>query len=61
MKVRCPLCKEWVVWENNPHRPFCSEICRQKDLGAWATEKYRVPVEEPDGGDPLADPSNKEE
>lgn len=48
MKVRCPTCKEWVVWENNPDRPFCGEACRGKDLGAWATEKYRIPVEEPD-------------
>jgi endogenous inhibitor of DNA gyrase (YacG/DUF329 family) len=25
-------------------RPFCSERCRSIDLGAWATESYRIPV-----------------
>lgn len=34
------------------YRPFCSERCRQIDLGAWAAGDYRVPVvdepEEPD-------------
>ncbi len=23
-------------------RPFCSERCKMIDLGAWATEKYKV-------------------
>ena len=31
--------------------PFCSEQCRSHDLGNWATERYRVPVEEEPGGD----------
>jgi len=36
-----------VVWDpKNPFRPFCSERCKMNDLGAWATESYRVPVEE---------------
>jgi endogenous inhibitor of DNA gyrase (YacG/DUF329 family) len=30
----------------NPARPFCSERCRMIDLGAWASEAYRVPVAE---------------
>jgi len=29
----------------NRYRPFCSERCKLIDLGAWATEKYRVPIE----------------
>jgi endogenous inhibitor of DNA gyrase (YacG/DUF329 family) len=28
----------------NPFRPFCSERCRLMDLGAWATESYRIPA-----------------
>ncbi len=44
---RCPTCRAAVVWEQNPHRPFCSERCRLIDLGAWVTERYRVP------GDPI--------
>jgi uncharacterized protein len=32
----------------NKWRPFCSERCKMIDLGAWATESYRVPAEEQD-------------
>jgi endogenous inhibitor of DNA gyrase (YacG/DUF329 family) len=39
-----------VAWSReNRYRPFCSERCKLIDLGAWATEKYRVPIE--DGSD----------
>jgi endogenous inhibitor of DNA gyrase (YacG/DUF329 family) len=35
------------VWDvRNPLRPFCSERCKTMDLGAWATEAYRIPVVE---------------
>jgi endogenous inhibitor of DNA gyrase (YacG/DUF329 family) len=45
--VACPRCGKQVVWDQeNPFRPFCSERCKIVDLGAWATEKYRVPVQE---------------
>jgi uncharacterized protein len=27
---------------SNRWRPFCSERCRLVDLGAWATESYRI-------------------
>lgn len=47
MKVNCPICQKEVEWtEENVHRPFCSERCKQIDLGAWAEEKYTVPVVE---------------
>ena len=43
----CPHCNAQVAWvAENPYRPFCSERCKLIDLGDWATEKYRVPVEE---------------
>jgi endogenous inhibitor of DNA gyrase (YacG/DUF329 family) len=36
-----------VAWDpGNPFRPFCSERCKMIDLGAWATESYRIPVQE---------------
>ncbi len=48
--VECPTCGMSVVWgPENPWRPFCSERCKLIDLGEWATERYRVPVEAPDG------------
>ena len=45
--VNCPRCGKPVAWEAaNRYRPFCSERCRVIDLGAWATESYRIPVQE---------------
>lgn len=42
--VNCPQCGEPVAWsEENRFRPFCSQRCRTLDLGAWASESYRVP------------------
>lgn len=52
----CPTCKKSVEWKGNPYRPFCSERCKMVDLGAWAREEYRVPVQsmddDEDGGYP---------
>ena len=55
--VSCPRCGARVAWlPESRHRPFCSERCKLFDLGDWAMEKYRVPVEEnkdaPDAKDP---------
>ena len=44
-KVPCPTCGQPAVFEPfNPFRPFCSERCRLVDLGAWASESYRIPA-----------------
>ena len=41
--VPCPRCGKQVPWiPENAFRPFCSERCKAVDLGAWATEQYRV-------------------
>ena len=45
-KIKCPTCRKEATWENNPHRPFCSDRCRLIDLGAWAQERYRIPAED---------------
>ena len=46
-EVACPTCGKLVSWTpENIWRPFCSERCKLVDLGAWATEQYRVPVVE---------------
>jgi endogenous inhibitor of DNA gyrase (YacG/DUF329 family) len=45
--VSCPTCDRQVLWtQDSVWRPFCSERCKLIDLGAWATEQYRVPVTE---------------
>ena len=42
-KVRCPQCGGEALWTpENKWRPFCSERCKQIDLGAWASESYRI-------------------
>jgi endogenous inhibitor of DNA gyrase (YacG/DUF329 family) len=52
---RCPICRRPVppllpVGEAGRRgaRPFCSERCRQVDLGRWLTESYTVPAVEPE-------------
>ena len=41
--VACPACGKKIAWDTrNQHRPFCSERCKLADLGAWASERYRV-------------------
>ncbi|HEX8614857.1 MULTISPECIES: DNA gyrase inhibitor YacG [Massilia] len=55
--VSCPTCAKKVEWtEANKFRPFCSERCKQIDLGAWAEEKYTIPGAAP--SDPLLDDDN---
>ncbi|MFN3595424.1 MAG: DNA gyrase inhibitor YacG [Thiobacillaceae bacterium] len=45
-RVNCPTCGQPVEWRpENRWRPFCSERCKLIDLGSWAAERYRVPVE----------------
>lgn len=42
-RVKCPGCGTWCRFApDNKWRPFCSERCRNLDLGAWASETYRV-------------------
>lgn len=42
--VVCPICNNL---SRKLFRPFCSESCRDIDLGKWFTENYRVPTYEP--------------
>ncbi|MDE1998216.1 MAG: DNA gyrase inhibitor YacG [Burkholderiales bacterium] len=42
-QVRCPSCGAMHAYRtDNPYRPFCSKGCQAIDLGAWASESYRV-------------------
>lgn len=61
LKVKCPTCRKEIPWENNPHRPFCSDRCRLIDLGAWIQERYRIPGQELESnlGDDEEDEKNK--
>ena len=56
-KVRCPACQGWSLFSPaNPWRPFCSERCKQMDLGAWASVGFRVPAEAPPEDATFGDP-----
>lgn len=47
--VRCPACGGPSVFSpENPSRPFCSERCKLHDLGAWASERFRVEAQDSD-------------
>lgn len=52
--VRCPACGgDSIYAPSNPYRPFCSERCKNMDLGAWASESFRVPAAPPQDPDEL--------
>ncbi len=54
--VNCPTCHKKVEWKpTSLYRPFCSERCKQIDLGAWAAEKYTIM------GSESASPSSEED
>ena len=56
LRVPCPTCGEPAPYApSNPWRPFCSERCRSIDLGAWASEAYRIPGKEEDERGPEAE------
>ena len=58
--VRCPACGgDSVYAPTNPFRPFCSERCKGMDLGAWASESFRVPDESPPDDLPFGDPKEQ--
>ena len=56
--VRCPACGgDSVYASSNPFRPFCCERCKNLDLGAWASESFRVAEEDdPAAPDDFAPP-----
>lgn len=57
LTVPCPTCRQPSRYgPDNPWRPFCSERCRGVDLGAWASEAYRVPAQSPPDGEPDTTP-----
>lgn len=55
--VVCPACQGKSIYAaSNPFRPFCSERCKNMDLGAWASESFRMPVDTPPDDEVYGDP-----
>jgi hypothetical protein len=42
MEVRCPICGKSTSYTDNPYRPFCSVLCKGKDLFRWVEEDYCI-------------------
>jgi endogenous inhibitor of DNA gyrase (YacG/DUF329 family) len=56
--VLCPTCGNASEYSPaNPWRPFCRERCKLIDMGAWASESYRIPENNPQ--EPNDDPDNE--
>jgi uncharacterized protein len=48
-QVVCPACTGPSLYSpGNRYRPFCSERCKQIDLGAWASESFTLPEQASD-------------
>jgi len=55
--VPCPTCAGDSVFNStNTYRPFCSAPCKGIDLGAWASESFRVPEDTPPDSEVFGDP-----
>jgi endogenous inhibitor of DNA gyrase (YacG/DUF329 family) len=42
MTYKCPICGAPTDSQTSGDFPFCSERCKDIDLGNWATEKYKI-------------------
>ncbi|MBN2580499.1 MAG: DNA gyrase inhibitor YacG [Pirellulales bacterium] len=45
--LRCPICDRSFPPEESQALPFCSQRCRQIDLGRWLDERYGILYESP--------------
>ena len=43
--IRCPICERQFDPASSDAMPFCSKRCKQIDLGAWASDSYKIPVQ----------------
>ena len=58
--LRCPICERQFDPAASRAMPFCTDRCRQIDLGRWLREIYSVPVERKDEDDDTAESAPKE-
>ena len=52
---QCPQCSQRATWPDTPTYPFCSERCQLIDLGVWAHGDYRIPTDEGEDNEGLAE------
>jgi endogenous inhibitor of DNA gyrase (YacG/DUF329 family) len=53
---RCPICGKPRAIE---FRPFCSRLCRDRDLLSWLDGRYAVPAVEVDEDGSEGDPNER--
>jgi hypothetical protein len=59
--VPCPACGRKIAYSQlNRWRPFCSERCRTVDLGAWASERFRIAGAPPAGEESGIEPQGSD-
>jgi endogenous inhibitor of DNA gyrase (YacG/DUF329 family) len=54
-EIRCPVCDTPFDPTRSPAVPFCSDRCKQIDLGRWLDERYGMPYENPYAHDDKVD------
>lgn len=59
---RCRHCRRPIPpRDESPDQPFCSERCRLVDLNRWMTGDYLISSPLPDGEEPLAHATDRDE
>lgn len=58
--IRCPICERQFDPNASKAMPFCTQRCRQIDLGRWLRESYSVPVERNEEEEGAPDESRNE-
>ena len=58
--MKCPICNRPVRLEDK-ESPFCSERCREVDLGNWAMEKYVISTPASRQADSVTNPADEDE
>jgi uncharacterized protein len=48
MIVKCPHGGKETEFSGNSFRPFCSDRCRQIDMGHWISGDYKIPEKSKD-------------
>ena len=52
--MQCPVCGKTFESSESSALPFCSQRCRDVDLGRWLGEEYAMPMNRVTKDDPEA-------
>ncbi len=59
--MRCAICGKAIETLDPELGPFCSDRCRQVDLGRWLDERYTYPTGRDPSGESESDESQSDE